>query len=242
MSATTRSTMIGVSGVLTSWNSSVSAALPRSSSSSGGVSFSACSSLLRQFEQLLQELDAVQLARLVRSFSASSRSDSCLNLGLPMCLRSRRIELDLDLLGLLRVGVRQHRLEQIGVEHERVQVVADGVDVDVLVDQLDGLGAERVPEQLARAAGRLDRDVDLREPAVVGLERPAASGRARWPPRACRGRCTRRRRRRARRCWAGTPARRSGPRSPSGCGRRPGRRPGTSASLRAAGPSAPRCC
>ena len=70
---------------------------------------------------------------------------------------------------LLRVGRAQHGLEQFGVQHDLVQVVADGVDVDVLVDQLDGLGAQRVPEQPARAGGRLDGDVDLREPAIVVL-------------------------------------------------------------------------
>jgi len=46
MSATTRSTTIGVLAVLTSLNSSLSAALPRSTSSSGGVSFSACNTSL----------------------------------------------------------------------------------------------------------------------------------------------------------------------------------------------------
>ena len=119
--------------------------------------------LLGDLQQLLQELDAVDHALTrCRSFSASSRSASSLNLGLPACSAKRRDELDLDLLGLLRVGVREHRLEQIGVQHQRLEVVADGVDMDVLVDQLDRLGPERVPEQLAVAAGGLHRLVDLR--------------------------------------------------------------------------------
>jgi hypothetical protein len=63
MSVTTRSTMIGVSAVFTSLNSAVSAALPRSSSSSGGVSFRPAD-FLGDLQQLLEELDAVQYARL----------------------------------------------------------------------------------------------------------------------------------------------------------------------------------
>ena len=67
-------------------------------------------------------------------------------------------DLDLDLLRLL-VGIRgaQHGFEQVGVEHERLEVVADGIDVDVLVDQLDRLRPERVPQKLARAGRRLAR-------------------------------------------------------------------------------------
>ena len=53
--------------------------------------------------------------------------------------------------------------------HQRLDVVAHRLDVDVLVDQLDGLRAEGVPEQLAVAARRLHRLVHLRQPAVVGL-------------------------------------------------------------------------
>ena len=69
-------------------------------------------------------------------------------------------------------GIRAARdcLEQVGVEHQRLEVVADGVHMHVLVDELDGLGAERVPKQPAVTGGGLDRLVDLRQPAVVGLE------------------------------------------------------------------------
>ena len=41
--------------------------------------------------------------------------------------------------------------------------------MDVLVDQLHGLRAEGVPEELAVAARRLHRLVDLGQPAVVLL-------------------------------------------------------------------------
>ena len=88
-----------------------------------------------------------------------------------MCLRRRAVSLiSNSLRPLLRVGRAHHRLEQLGVEHERLEVVAHRIDVDVLVDELDGLRAERVPHELAGAARRLHRDVDLRQPAVVGLE------------------------------------------------------------------------
>ena len=60
--------------------------------------------------------------------------------------------------------------------HQRLQVVADGIDMHVLVDQLNGLGAQGVPEQLAVAAGRLDRLVNLRQPAVVRLRTARGTG------------------------------------------------------------------
>lgn len=47
----------------------------------------------------------------------------------------------------------------------------DGLNVDVLVDEFDGLSTEGVPDELAGASGGLDRVVDLDQPAVVGLVR-----------------------------------------------------------------------
>ena len=60
--------------------------------------------------------------------------------------------------------------------------------MDVLVDQLDGLRAKGVPEQLAVAARWLHRLVDLRQPPVVGLGRGSGTGPATAPPRWCRAR------------------------------------------------------
>ena len=81
-------------------------------------------------------------------------------------------DLDLDLLRLLvGVGRAKHRVQHVGVEHQRFQIVADSVNVDVPVDEVDGLRAEGVPEELARSGRRLHRLVDLAEPAVVGLVR-----------------------------------------------------------------------
>ena len=60
-------------------------------------------------------------------------------------------DLDLDLLGLLaRVRSAEDRLEQVGVEDERLEIVANRIDVDVLVDQLDRLRPEDVPERACR--------------------------------------------------------------------------------------------
>ena len=65
---------------------------------------------------------------------------SALKRGVAQVLAQPAGDLDLDLLGLLlRVGRAQDGLEQVGVEDQRVEVVADRVDVDVLVDELDGL-------------------------------------------------------------------------------------------------------
>jgi len=79
-------------------------------------------------------------------------------------------DLDLDLLRLLvRVRCAKHSFEQVGVEHQGLQVVPDRVDVDVLVDEIDRLRPEDVPEELARPGRGLDRLVDPGKPAVVGL-------------------------------------------------------------------------
>ena len=77
-------------------------------------------------------------------------------------------ELDFELLGLLLgFGRPEELFQDIRVHDERVEVVADDLDVDVLVDELDRLRAERVPEQLPLSARRLNRLVDLGEPDVV---------------------------------------------------------------------------
>ncbi len=56
-------------------------------------------------------------------------------------------ELDLDLFGFV-VGVVgiQHGFEQFGVEDDVINIIADGVYRYVLVNNLDGLGAQRVPD------------------------------------------------------------------------------------------------
>ena len=57
-------------------------------------------------------------------------------------------QLDGDLLRLLlRVRIPQRRLEQFGIENQGLEVIAHGIDVYVLVDQLDGLRAEALPQE-----------------------------------------------------------------------------------------------
>ncbi|MGF1548780.1 MAG: hypothetical protein ACFCUG_15810 [Thiotrichales bacterium] len=90
MSVTTRSTMIGVSPVFTSLNSAVSAALPRSSSSSGGTSFSACRVSLAISSNCFRNSTLLICPDSKRSVNASNRAESCLKLGLPACPRKRR--------------------------------------------------------------------------------------------------------------------------------------------------------
>lgn len=50
-------------------------------------------SFLGNLQELLQEFDAVDLARFKTVFSVFSRSDSCLNFRFHACLRMRRLSL-----------------------------------------------------------------------------------------------------------------------------------------------------
>ncbi len=77
---------------------------------------------------------------------------------------------DLDLFGLLfGVWGAEDGFEEIGVEYQRFEIVADLVDVDVLVDQRNGLGAEGMSDQPTVTRRRFHRLVDLRQPPVVGF-------------------------------------------------------------------------
>lgn len=65
-------------------------------------------------------------------------------------------DLDLDLHDLL-VGILQQVVHHVGVHDERLEVVANSLNGDVLVDEVDGLG-EGVPEKFAVARRGLDAD------------------------------------------------------------------------------------
>lgn len=102
ISATTRSTKIGVSSVLISLNRSVRAALSRSSSSSSGSSFSAWMVSLAMTSNCFRNSTLLICPDSKRSFKASSRSESCLKAGLPECFRRRLaslISISLDFVG-----------------------------------------------------------------------------------------------------------------------------------------------
>ena len=91
-------------------------------------------------------------ARVVQTFSKPSR------------------HLDLDLCRLLaRVWRAKHRFKEVGIEHECVEIVADGIHVHVLVNQFDRLRSERVPQKTTSAGRRPHRLIDMREPTVIGL-------------------------------------------------------------------------
>src|SRR6266478_4707979 len=78
--------------------------------------------------------------------------------------------LDLDLSRLLgRLSVLENFFQYLRIHHKRLDIVAHGLDVDILVDEFDGLGPQGVPEQSAVAARRLHRFIDLRQPSVIFL-------------------------------------------------------------------------
>ena len=133
-----------------------------------------------EVEQGFEEGDAVQLSCFVLFFESFEAFGEFAVERIAHVLAQTVYDFDLQFFGFA-VGVvgLEHGFEQFGVEDDFVEVVADGGDMHVLVDEFDGLGAERVPEQCARAAGRLDGDVDLREPAVVAFVFGRISGRKR---------------------------------------------------------------
>src|SRR5580765_7055721 len=76
-------------------------------------------------------------------------------------------DLDLDLPRLL-AGVRrtEHRFQEVGIEHERLEVVADGVHVHVLVNQLDRLRPKGVPQKATSASRWPHGLIDVCKPTV----------------------------------------------------------------------------
>ena len=175
--------MMGVRSLRASSKSSVSAARPRSSEVAGLDGPLRLDDVAGQIEQRLQELDADQQALVVLLAQLFEPLAEGAEPGFVLVFAETARDLDLDLRRLLvGVGRAEHRVQYVGIEHQGLQVVADGVDVDVPVDEVDGLGAERVPEELARAGRGFHRFVDLAQPAVVGLVRlQARIGRDRFP-------------------------------------------------------------
>ena len=89
-----------------------------------------------------------------RSLIFSSRSPSAVNFGLPTCLRSRAMSLiSISLRLLAGFGVLEDVLQHLGVQDQRLEVVAHRLDVDVLVDQFDGLGARACQSSLPLPLG-----------------------------------------------------------------------------------------
>ena len=192
MSATTRSTMIGVSlvpGLLEQLGQRGLAEVLVVHRLGG--SRSACDDVLGELEQLLEELDADAAgpARGAR-LRSSSRSPSALNCGScpRACAGGAASLISISLAFLSGSGVAEHRLEQLGVQDQRLEVVADRVDVDVLVDQLDRL---RRRARARAACPCRSAASPTRRPASASGSRSRTArgpGRARAPPRGGRGR------------------------------------------------------
>ena len=64
-------------------------------------------------------------------------------------------------------------MHQVGdgfrVQHDGLDLILGDLDLDVLVDELQGLGAEGVPDETAGDVGQAHGLVDVGEPPVVGL-------------------------------------------------------------------------
>ena len=149
-----------------SWKSSVSASLARSRSAAGSVSFSASTTSLATSRMCLRNSRLVRKPCSWRSLIFSSRSPRAVNVGLPEVLTQASDQLDLDFSGTLAgFSIRKNLFQDVCIKHQRLDVIAHRFEVDVLIDQLDGLGAERVPQELAVATGWFHRLIDLRQPA-----------------------------------------------------------------------------
>jgi hypothetical protein len=59
--------------------------------------------------------------------------------------------------------------EHVDIEDDRLQVVARELDHDVLVDQIDGLGSQGVPDEAAGDVDGADRLIYIAQSVVVGL-------------------------------------------------------------------------
>ena len=111
--------------------------------------------------------------------------------------RQSRCYLDLDF-DRVCLWILEEVFEHLSVHDEGVEVIADSLDIDVSVDEVDCFRAKGVPEQLAVAGGRLERVVDLRKPPVVILIRLEQRVRGqrfpelgeRWKSSAKRSRCS----------------------------------------------------
>ena len=232
MSATTRSTMTGVSSFLVPSKSSVSAALPRSCSSSGTTSRSTWTTSLASSASSLRYSRLSSSPCSWRSRSRSSRSPSSTNCLSPACLRSRLDELDLDFLGLLLgLGV----VEQVLRARRRPGRACRGRRGRPRRGRSRGSARRSLRRARARAACRgRSAAGPTRRPASArcsrrgtGASTGSGASASQWRaevrsrrPRSCR----------ACRCRAGSPARRAAPRSRRRCGRRRGRSRGTSPS------------
>ena len=127
---------------------------------------------LGDFEDLLEEFQASEEALLMAFLDFFQTFAQRHELGISQMLAQPGNQHDLDLARLSSPGPHPSGSPQhLSVQNERLDVVTDRFHVDILVDEIHCLGAQSMPEQLAVPAGRLDRLIDLRQPAVILLVR-----------------------------------------------------------------------
>ena len=111
---------------------------------------------------MFEKLDAVQLTLFVTLFQRFQPFGKLAEAGVVDVLPQALRYLDFNLFGLFSgIGRTQQRFDQIGVEHDVVEIIAHGFDMDILVNQINRLGPQGVPEQRALTGGRLHRDIHL---------------------------------------------------------------------------------
>lgn len=111
--------------------------------------------VLSDLEQLLQEFDAVDLSRIevvlqrIEPFRQLRESETVAVPARPAFL------FDFELHDPLRMGVRQHCLQQNDFQHHGVERMPHRIHIYLLMTLLEGPCAERMPYPLAVAAGGL---------------------------------------------------------------------------------------
>ncbi len=171
------STMTGVPSLWRASNSSVSAALPCSSRGTSVDGFLRRDGVAGQLQEFAQEVEAglldvgVLLAQCVQAVAEFDEH--------------RVVEVTGDpsgdlLLDLLRRDVLALALIRSSMVWASSTIVSRSalrhLDLDVLVDEVEGLGAERMPDEPAGDVGGADGLVDVGQPPVVGLVLAPASG------------------------------------------------------------------
>jgi hypothetical protein len=110
-------------------------------------------------KDLFEELQADKEALLVTRLDLLQALAQGGELWMPVVFTQAGDQFDLDFPGALaRLYVRQNLFQHLRIKHQRLEVIAHRFKVDVLVDELDGLGAQGVPQELAVATGRLYGD------------------------------------------------------------------------------------
>ncbi len=137
----------------------------------GGAARSAVTTSRARVSSSLRNSTLVSSPRSWRSLRASRRAKLFKTRFVQVCSEPPR-DLYLDLIGLFpRIWRAEDGFEELGVEYERLEIVTDGVYVDMLVNQFNRFGTECVPQQTPGARREPHRFVHMREPSALGLVR-----------------------------------------------------------------------